>query len=393
MTATLDREATLRTSREQMLAPSRRSVVCQVLHSLNVGGAEVLAARLARQLREDCEFHFVCLDELGSLGEELRADGFPVTVLGRRSGFDWRCAWRLARSLRGARVDLVHAHQYTPFFYAATARQLYRRAPVLFTEHGRHFPDYPRRKRMLANRLLLSRRDRVVGVGRAVRQALIENEGIPDDRVDVIHNGIDTSRYSQAPPARDAVRHELGLENDDFVMLMVARLDYLKDHATAIRSLQRVVQSRPNARLVIAGDGPERTRIERQIEQAGLAAHIRLLGTRNDVERLLRAVDVFLLTSISEGIPLTAIEAMAAEVPVVATHVGGVGEVVDDRVTGLLAAAGNDAELASCLLRLSEMAHERRTMGIAGRERAVSLFSESRMHACYLALYREMLSE
>src|SRR5438067_9821303 len=149
-----------------------KTTICQVLHGLWVGGAEVLAARLARQLGDRFRFVFVCLDELGTLGQELRAEGFPVEVLQRRAGLDWRCSLRLARFLRRERVDLVHAHQYTPFFYSLMARFLYRRPAVLFTEHGRHYPDYPRRKRMLANRFLLQRRDRVVGVGEAVRQAL-----------------------------------------------------------------------------------------------------------------------------------------------------------------------------------------------------------------------------
>src|SRR2546423_3463873 len=152
--------------------------VCQLLHSLNVGGAEVLAARLARRWRGTFRFVFACLDEVGPLGEERRAEGFPVEVLGRKAGLDWGCPLRLARLLRRERVDVLHAHQYTPFFYGLAARLATRfagslpRRPILFTEHGRHQPDYPRPKRMLANRLLLSRRDRVVGVRAAVRQAL-----------------------------------------------------------------------------------------------------------------------------------------------------------------------------------------------------------------------------
>src|SRR5947209_3520073 len=131
--------------------------VCQVLHTLQVGGAEMLAARLARRLRGRCRFVFACLDGLGTLGEQLRGEGFPVEVVGRRSGLDYRCALRLAKVFRRESVDLVHAHQYTPFFYTLLARLLCRRPPVLFTEHGRHYPDYPRPKRMVVNRLLLER--------------------------------------------------------------------------------------------------------------------------------------------------------------------------------------------------------------------------------------------
>jgi glycosyltransferase involved in cell wall biosynthesis len=368
-----------------------RPKVCQLLHGLRVGGAEVLAARLARQLRDHFRFSFVCLDELGTLGEELRRDGYPVAVLERRPGVDWGCLFRLARFLQRERINLVHAHQYTPFFYGAAARLLYRRPPVLFTEHGRFHPDYPRRKRILANRLLLQRRDRVVGVGRAVGQAVIQNEGISAERVQIIYNGIDMSAFSSQSVDRLAIRREIGVNAWDFVIILVARLDPLKDHATAIRAMEHVVWHRREARLVLVGEGAELARIENMVHERTLKPYVRFLGLRTDVARLLLAADVFLLTSISEGIPLTVIEAMAAGLPVVATQVGGVSEIVEDGYTGLLAPAGDDANLAERLLRLAADPALRAQMGQLGRQRVMDLFSESQMHDRYLELYQEML--
>lgn len=367
------------------------ATICQVLHSLQVGGAEVLAARLARRLQGSYRFLFVCLDKLGTLGEELRAEGFPVEVLNRRPGLDWRSTWRLARLLRRERVDLLHAHQYTPFFYALTARWLGKRIPVLFTEHGRHFPDYPRRKRILANRLLLSRRDRVAVVGEAVRRAVITNEGIPAKRVGVIYNGIDLDAFAKKRQDRDETRRELGVEPSDFVVIQVARLDYLKDHLTAVRALERVAAQRSAVRLVLVGEGPEREKIEEEIRKRQLHSQVRLLGLRTDVARLVAAADVFLLTSISEGIPLTLIEAMAAGLPVVSTRVGGVDEVVEEGSTGLLAPSRDDAALAEHLSRLADDREQRVRMGELGRQRARQMFSESQMHESYLRLYEEML--
>jgi glycosyltransferase involved in cell wall biosynthesis len=287
-------------------------------------------------------------------------------------------------------VDLVHAHQYTPFFYALMGRWVCRRPPVLFTEHGRHQPDYPRRKRMLANRLLLEKRDRVVGVGRAVRDALIANEGIPPPRVAVLYNGVDLQPFAAAAD-RDAARREMGLGPEHLVLIQVARLDYLKDHLTAVRTLERVLARRPEARLVLVGEGPEREPIEREVRRRGLTGHVRLLGLRKDVARLVPAADLFLLTSLSEGIPLTLIEAMAAGLPVVATDVGGVSEVVADGRTGALAPARDDARLAEHCLRLAADPVLRAAMGRRGRERAAERFAEPQMHAGYRQLYEEML--
>jgi glycosyltransferase involved in cell wall biosynthesis len=371
----------------------RLATVCQVLHSLEVGGAEVLAARLARTLDRDYRFLFVCLDTLGSLGRELRDEGFAVEVLNRRPGLDWRCARRLTEIARREQVDVLHAHQYTPFFYCAAGRLLRSRPPVLFTEHGRHHPDYPRRKRMLINRVLLRRGDRVVAVGAAVRRALIDNEGLPPDRVEVIHNGIPLERFETrlTDDQRTALRAEIGTAPDDLVLIQVARLDYLKDHATAIRTIERVVVSCPRARLVIVGEGPERTAIEDLVRRRSLEESVRFLGRRDDVPRLLAISDMVLLTSISEGIPLTLIEAMGAGRPVVSTRVGGVTEVVDDGPTGLLAPSGDDAALAEHVLRLAEDPGRRDEMGRAGRQRAESLFSERLMHDGYRRCYESLL--
>ena len=371
------------------MVAARPITVCPLLHSLSVGGAEVLAARLARRLRRAFRFVFACLDEIGPLGEELRAEGFPVVLLGRKAGLDWGCPLRLSRMLREQQVDVVHAHQYTPFFYALSARLFGAWRPILFTEHGRHQPDYPRPKRMLANRLFLSRRDRVVGVGAAVRQALINNEGIPGRRVGVLYNGIDVDAFAAAAD-RSAARRELGVGPGEFVLLQVARLDYLKDHATAVRTLARVLTQAPQARLALVGDGPERPAVEAHVRELGLGDKVRLFGTRADVARLLHGADTFLLTSTSEGIPLTVIEAMAAGLPVVATDVGGMREVVAHGTTGLLAAAKDDTALAGHVLRLASDGDLRLRMGEAGHIRAKQYFDEPRMADDYARIYREL---
>ncbi len=370
-----------------------RPTICQVLHSLVVGGAEVLAARLARRLSDRYRFVFACLDDLGPLGEQLCEEGFAVELLDRKPGRDLGCMRRLARLWRREHVELIHAHQYTPFFYAMSARAWRGRPPILFTEHGRWFPDYPRRKRIFFNRMMLRRTDRVVGVGRSVRQALIDNEGIPGGRIEVIYNGVDAAAFDGQAVDRAAVRREIGLAADDLAVIQVARLDHLKDHATAVRTIQRVAGRRKDVRLVLVGEGPELEKIEAEIRNRGVEPYVCLLGLRHDVDRLLRAADLFLLTSISEGIPVTAIEAMAAGLPVVSTDVGGLAEIVEPDRTGLLAPSGDDAALAEAILRLADDGPLREQLGRQGRRRAEDIFSERKMHATYADCYEEMLRD
>ena len=369
--------------------PERRLTVCQLLFSLQRGGAEVLAARLARRLSGRYRFVFACLDEVGSMAAGLRGEGFPVHVLGRRPGVDLACARRLAALARVERVDVMHAHQYSPFFYAGLSRFPRRRPPILFTEHGRAFPDLTGRSHKPVNRLLLRKGDRLVGVGRAVRQALIEKEGLPAGRVEVIYNGIDTAAYAGSG-GRDGVRRELGLGPDDFVMIFVARLDPIKDHATALRALARVAAHRDDAKMVVVGEGPSAGAVAGEVARLGLGGRVVMAGVRTDVPRLLEGADVSILTSLSEGIPLSLIEAMSAGLPVVATRVGGVPEVVEEGVTGLLAPSGDDAGLADALLRLAGDPDLRGRLGREGRARAEAVFSESQMHAAYCEAYDAM---
>lgn len=223
-------------------ASDHRPVICQVLHSLDIGGAEVLAAGLARELSDRYRFVFACLDdEVGVLGNEFRERGVAMQVLHRQPGVDWKCSLRLAGFFRQHRVQIVHAHQYTPFFQSLLARLAYRWPPIVFTEHGRHYPDSRSSKRVAVNRALLRSDDRLIGVGESVRRALVDNEGLPERRTEVIYNGVPLEKFHSLRHDRDlrrSVRSELGLAQDDFAILQVARLNALKDHATAIRTVE-----------------------------------------------------------------------------------------------------------------------------------------------------------
>lgn len=365
--------------------------ICHVLHTMHVGGAEILAAAYARRAAPAFRSVFACLDDLGQLGAKLRDEGFTVEVVGRRPGFDWRCAQRLARFLRRERVDLIHAHQYGPFAYSSLSRLFGGGAPILFMEHGRDYPDFPRPKRKIANRLLLRARDRVVAVGECVRRALVDNEGIRSERIQVVYNGVDLSRYDSQRRERDNVRRELGITPDQPLVMQVARLNRLKDHATALRAFALVAAQRPDARLALAGDGEERAAVEQRIEELGLNEQVVLLGTRHDIPRLLQGADLFLLSSITEGIALTLIEAMATGLPVAATAVGGNAEVVASEQTGLLVPPRTPDAMAQQLLTLMGDPSLRERYGRAGVERAHARFSDVTMHATYHALYQEML--
>lgn len=369
-----------------------RPTICHVIHALGVGGAEVLVDKMIRESSEQFRCMVAVLDDIGEIGTQLQADGFVVKHLHRQPGIDRGSAKRLRSFADENRVDILHAHQYTPFFQAMLSRGFLGRRPVLFTEHGRHFPDLPSRKRSVVNRLLLNRRDRLVGVGGAVRQALIDNEGLPARRVEVVYNGVDLQALAAGDTSqRDELRASFGFTETDFVAIQVARLHELKDHLTAIATIDEARKQNPSIKLLIVGEGDERHSIENEIQRRNLSNHVVLAGNRNDIANLLTATDCFLMTSISEGIPLTIIEAMAANLPVVSTAVGGIPEMIVHGESGFLSTAKDNVDLAKHLVQLSKDVTLCHTVAAAGHTQAKQKFSIQNMLSRYSDIYMEMI--
>lgn len=374
--------------------PESHPTVAHVLHQLYLAGAEILAADLTRKLSRSYRFVFLCLDQVGPLGHKLAEEGFEVINLGRRPGVDWSVARRIRHAIRQHRIDLLHAHQYGPFFYAAASRRASARPPILFTEHGRHYPDYRRARRVIANKFLLRRNDRVTAVGRFVKQALVNHEGIAANRVKVVYNGIDPQPFSidRAAEERVACRREFGVGPSQAVVLQVARFHPVKDHATTIRAFAMTTRQVPDAVLLLVGDGEMRDEIQSLANTLGVAANVRLVGVRSDIPRLMSTADVFLLSSLSEGVSVTLLEAMAAALPVVATDVGGNPEVVVHDKTGLLSPRGDAQQLARSLVTLIRNPQQRAAMGRAGRDRLDRHFTQQQMHRAYAQIYGQMLA-
>lgn len=372
-----------------------RTTVGHVLHSLDRAGAEVLAADLARKLSDRYRFVFLCLDGVGPLGVQLASEGFDVVDLTRRPGIDWSLGKRIRAEVKRHRIGLLHAHQYTPFFYAALSRGLGSSPPILFTEHGRHYPDQRKLKRVLANRWLLKPGDRVTAVGRFVADALTANEGIPGERVRVVYNGIDPDAFPLADTESRAAARKLmggpGEPGDGPVVLQVARFHPVKDHDTAVRGFAHALKRVPNARLVLVGDGPERAATEALTAELDIHERVEFMGIRSDVAALLPGADAFMLSSVSEGVSVTLLEAMSTGLAIVATDVGGNGEVVEHGETGLLSPRGDDRGLGENLADALTDADRRRTMGAAGRAKLLEQFTQERMHRAYAEVYGQTI--
>jgi glycosyltransferase involved in cell wall biosynthesis len=292
--------------------------VLQLLQGLAIGGIERMVLDLVFGLQPD-EFAtaFCTFDREGQLASEAEARGMPLHFRRRQGAVDAGFILWLAQLLRRERIDILHAHNATAFFYGAAATTLVPGTRFLYTEHDRAFPT-PLRERGL-HAVLARRVDAVVTVSQTLRDNLVRYEAFPERRVHVVKNGVALKN-----PSRDrrAMRAELGL-GERPVAGIVARLAPVKNHALLLHAWKRVVASVPDAVLLVVGNGSTEPATRALAAELELGDSVRFLGFRLDIPELLQAMDVFVLSSTSEGLSLTLLEAEAAALPIVATRVGG----------------------------------------------------------------------
>jgi glycosyltransferase involved in cell wall biosynthesis len=348
--------------------------VAHVTLGLEVGGQEKLLVDFARETdRDHFDLVFVSISTRGRLTVDVERQGWPVIALGEPDGLRPGLVLRLAWLFRRERIDVVHTHDDKPLVYAPLAARLARVSTVIHTRHGRSFGASARQQFVssLAARLT----DRFVCVSEDSARLTI-GQGVPARKVCAIWNGIDTGRFAFSGPVERGP------------LVTVARLSPEKDLDTLLRATALACREEPEFRLEIAGDGPCMTGLRRVTAELGLGERVHFHGEVRDVPALLARASLFALSSLSEGVSLTLLEAMGRGLPCVATRVGGNPEVVVDGTTGLLVPSRDPAALAAALLRLWRAPEEGRRMGLAGRRRVLESFDIRRMVRRYEQLYR-----
>ena len=358
------------------MRPCRRNklAIVHVVLQLETGGMEKLLVEFARHAdRTQFDLHFISLTTRGPVAQELEALNWPVETLETAPGLRPGLVWRLSALLRRSGADVVHLHNSKPLIYGGPAARLVGVARVIYTRHGQRHQSSTSQTALF--RLASHCADRIVCVSDDSR-ALSVQEGLLERKVSRIWNGIDTSRFAFAGPQTSGPA------------VMVGRLSPEKDVETLIRATARVVRSRPSFRLEIAGDGTCRSALGRLAGELGIENHVRFLGEVRDVATVLGRASMFVLPSLTEGISLTLLEAMARGLPVIATRVGGNPEVVSDGQSGLLVSPGAPGALADAILRLAGDTETSRRMGEAGRRRVERHFDARAMVRAYESLYR-----
>jgi len=367
-----------------------KPTICHLVLRLGVGGTERLVCEMCRDLARDYHVLICCLDDLGHWGKTLRQEGFIVYPLYRSPGIDFSVVFQLAKLFKRHQVALVHAHQYSPFFYGALSRLIYPKAKLLFMEHGRHWPEVKKPWKNLFNRVLLQPlTHEIVAVSQEVRERLVTYEGLCRKKIRVIYNGIkDIPRIPKGE--KTLLRTQWGLGPDKFVVATLGRLDPIKNLPMFLMALAIARRKNPSLQGLIIGDGPERERLETLVKRLGLEREVVFTGFREDAVRILQMADTFVLSSFSEGTSLALLEAMAAGLPCVVTDVGGNPEVVEDGQTGVVVPSEDVVKMAAAFSLLAENQDLACKMGRAARKRFEDHFTFTKMMQEYRALYRQM---
>jgi L-malate glycosyltransferase len=362
--------------------------VVPTLHSC--GGAEQLVYRMVRSmLREQFSPIVCCIHSLGDLGLQLQKEGVKVYCRQQRSTLDLGLIFWMRRIIREEGVQIIHAHMYAAFQYSVPAALLFGNVKVVYTVHGRLYPEKRTWKRRILNPLWSLGVEHFVSISEKTREAMVYYDFHPKMRIRVIHNGIQTSTNVECSDIQKT-RLSMGLDEKSSIVGTAARLEDIKNISMMLRAVKRVLEVIPDLYLLIAGDGTKTRDLKGEAEKLGVSQRVKFIGLRDDLEVIYPLFDIFLLTSFTEGISVSLLEAMSHGVPAVVTDVGGNPEVIVEEETGYLVPSDDDALMAVRILELlkdKEMAAE---FGKNSRERVMQHFSFQGMMDEYMKLYRTM---
>lgn len=364
-----------------------KPLVVQVITTLGGGGAEREVARVSPIINASGEFEVVvcCVMGRGCFADSVEEAGVEVVVLHEGKQFSPLMARNLARFLKERKPAIAHSHLLR---WGSTVAKLACVPTAIMTEHGW---SPPRGKvGVLFDRANIKFADRVVAVSEATRQIRISKWKTPADKVVTIPNAVDVDAI-RVPIDIKAKKDDLGIPNDALLVGIVGRLLPIKGHEYFISAAAELAKTRPQCRFLVIGDGPNRESLQAHAKSLGLKEKLIFLGFRDDVREIIQLLDVACLSSISEGTPITILEAMACSKPTVVTDVGGCPEVVQNGVTGYVVPPRDPVALSKAIDQILSDSALAGQMGEAGLARVRSEYSVQTNLSRLIELYRSTM--
>ncbi len=369
--------------------------VVHLAEDLKVGGLERTLAYIVNKLDPSIfSVEVWCIARGGAIADELQKNGHLLRILNLNNYYNPWNVMQLAGRLRHEKVAILHSHAYFANTMGRMAAIL-ARVPVRFAHiQSSHWASDERsRRNYMVDRILSHFTSRVIACSDSATRFQIETLKISPKKILTLHNCTDIQRYANQE-ATGAARKELGISEDNLVIGSVGRLEKLKGHRLLLEVTKDLIESFPSLKLVIIGDGPEREVLEKKRSDLGLVNHVILTGNRNDVEKLLPVLDVYVQPTIGrEGLPLTVVEAMAAKLPVVASDIGGTREAVIHNQTGILVAPGDKDGLTRALSQILRDREMRCQMSQEGWKLCKQKFSITHMVEALTNLYLEEIKK
>lgn len=363
--------------------------VLQVIDGLKIGGAEILLRELSAGLLKRDFRVSVAYSTPGPLLEDMKGLGVTLIRIPRLLRVDPYQFYNLYCSIKKMSPAIVHTHLFKSDFHGRPAARLAGVPVVLSTLHS---IDRWAERSPLGKLYGLTAQfaDKVIAVSDTVRDFHVAYTGISETKIVTIENGVDANRYANIDSADSTIRREYAIPGDAIVYGIIGRLTQPKGHETFLLSAKLILDKVPQARFLVVGDGPLRDKLIRQADELALREKIFFTGFRDDIPRILAALDVLVISSHWEGLPVILLEGMAASKPVVATAVGGIPSVVT-KESGFIVPPSDPSALALCCVELAGSTELRTRMGKAGCERVRKNYSLDVMVDRTVNLYMELL--
>jgi len=370
--------------------------ILNLISSSGLFGAERVALELALTLKDsfgETPVMGVIKNSLSphtEVGDEAKRLGIKSVNFDCDGRFNTKAVARIREYIRQEGVDIVHCHGYKSNFYGYLASR--GLVPTVATNHNWIRSHWKLRLYCFIDSHFIRRFDAIVGVSEDIR-ADMEAHGVPAEKITVIDNGVNMSRFKDKTNAA-STRKELGIDKDAVIIGTAGSLKSVKGHTFLLKAAVEVLRScKKEVKFLIVGDGELREELEAEARGLGIENNVIFTGYRTDVEDMLRCLDLFVLPSLREGLPMVLLEAMASCKPVVASRVGAIPKVVEEAKCGLLVEPGDVHSLAAGLTALIKDKKEMRLMGKRGYKKVLEDYSSEKMAREYLAIYTGLTGE
>ena len=359
---------------------------------MNNGGAETLAIRLADKLDKTKFDVYLCsLSDEGPLRKLIEKKKIKFFTLNTKGGKDVSLIYKLLKAVLKYKISIIHTHNHGPLLYTFLVRIFLKKIFHVHTEHINMAKELSySRKDHFYNKIIYKSLDGFISIANHLTHDFKNLYNLKKAKVTTILNSIEINNNKKIFP--QSIRQEFSLDKDSPIIGNISALRAQKNHETLIKAMRLVVQKIPNAILLIAGEGEDAPNLKKNVGNLGLTKSVKFLGYRSDVDNLLAQFDIFVLSSLYEGLPLCILEAMAAGKPIVATDADGTNEVVKDGETGLLVPLKQPKQFAEAILSILSNPDRAAKMGKAARKLVEEQHNMGKMISQYEEFYEKLLS-